>query len=251
MTGPTGPGPRHSAGRPERAAGPMSPRRRHGLDRDRPRRHGAAMPTFLTIGYGDQEGYDRTDPAVRDRAHAHDAWLTAAGARIGRAGDAGPGPQPRRGRGGPPGRGVPALRPARRRLRPAGGRRPRPRRTAGRGHPLRRGPRRRRGLAAARTERPRGADASGRPARRRRGGPRPSGRRSAAAGPARRPRSGSTRSSRTPLETASMSSSESASAAFIHGFVSRRARACVAGLLLEPHRAGPAPRRGRGRGRPG
>ena len=24
------------------------------------------MPTFLTIGYGDQEGYDRTDPAVRD-----------------------------------------------------------------------------------------------------------------------------------------------------------------------------------------
>lgn len=44
------------------------------------------MPTFLTIGYGDQEGYERTDPAVRDRAHAHDASLTARGARIGRAG---------------------------------------------------------------------------------------------------------------------------------------------------------------------
>ena len=44
------------------------------------------MPTFLTIGYGDREGYDRTDPAVRERAHAHDAWLTARGARTGRAG---------------------------------------------------------------------------------------------------------------------------------------------------------------------
>ena len=44
------------------------------------------MPTFLTIGYGDQEGYDRTDAAVRDRAHAHDARLTARGARTGRAG---------------------------------------------------------------------------------------------------------------------------------------------------------------------
>lgn len=27
---------------------------------------GSAMPKFMTIGYGDQEGYDRTDAAVRD-----------------------------------------------------------------------------------------------------------------------------------------------------------------------------------------
>ena len=27
------------------------------------------MPTFITIGYGDREGYDRTDAAVRDAAH--------------------------------------------------------------------------------------------------------------------------------------------------------------------------------------
>ncbi len=26
------------------------------------------MPRFITIGYGDQDGYDRTDPAVRDAA---------------------------------------------------------------------------------------------------------------------------------------------------------------------------------------
>ncbi|MQA27926.1 MAG: transcription initiation protein [Micromonosporaceae bacterium] len=44
------------------------------------------MPKFVTIGYGDQEGYDRTDAAVRDEAHAHDARLRAAGADIGIAG---------------------------------------------------------------------------------------------------------------------------------------------------------------------
>lgn len=44
------------------------------------------MARFVTIGYGDQAGYDRTDPAVRDEAHAHDARLLAAGARAGRAG---------------------------------------------------------------------------------------------------------------------------------------------------------------------
>ncbi|QLQ35744.1 YciI family protein [Micromonospora robiginosa] len=44
------------------------------------------MPTFITIGYGDQEGYDRTDPAVRDAAHAHDERLRAAGVRMGVAG---------------------------------------------------------------------------------------------------------------------------------------------------------------------
>ncbi|UOE25552.1 YciI family protein [Agromyces soli] len=43
------------------------------------------MATFITIGYGDQAGYDRTDPSVRDVAHAHDAHLAEGGARIGRA----------------------------------------------------------------------------------------------------------------------------------------------------------------------
>jgi hypothetical protein len=44
------------------------------------------MPKFVTIGYGDREGYDRTDTAVRDEAHAHDAQLRAAGADLGIAG---------------------------------------------------------------------------------------------------------------------------------------------------------------------
>ena len=44
------------------------------------------MPKFVTIGYGDQEGYDRTAAAVRDDAHAHDARLLAAGADMGIAG---------------------------------------------------------------------------------------------------------------------------------------------------------------------
>ncbi|RKS04617.1 hypothetical protein DFP74_0177 [Nocardiopsis sp. Huas11] len=44
------------------------------------------MAKFVTIGYGDQDGYDRTDAAVRDRAHAHDARLRAAGAVLGIAG---------------------------------------------------------------------------------------------------------------------------------------------------------------------
>jgi hypothetical protein len=44
------------------------------------------MATFITIGYGDEAGYAATDPAVRDRAHAHDSRLQALGARLGRAG---------------------------------------------------------------------------------------------------------------------------------------------------------------------
>lgn len=44
------------------------------------------MPRFLTIGYGDERGYESTDVNVRDRAHAHDAWLTEQGAVIGIAG---------------------------------------------------------------------------------------------------------------------------------------------------------------------
>ena len=44
------------------------------------------MATFITVGYGDQQGYDRTASAVRDAAHAHDARLKANGAVIGVAG---------------------------------------------------------------------------------------------------------------------------------------------------------------------
>lgn len=44
------------------------------------------MAKFVTIGYGDQDGYNRTDAAVRDEAHAHDARLRAAGTDMGIAG---------------------------------------------------------------------------------------------------------------------------------------------------------------------
>jgi hypothetical protein len=44
------------------------------------------MPMFVTIGYGDREGYDGTEPAVREAAHAHDARLRGDGAIIGVAG---------------------------------------------------------------------------------------------------------------------------------------------------------------------
>jgi hypothetical protein len=44
------------------------------------------MAKFITIGYGDQAGYDQTAPEVRDAAHEHDAKLKAAGALIGIAG---------------------------------------------------------------------------------------------------------------------------------------------------------------------
>ena len=44
------------------------------------------MPKFVTIGYGDQAGYDRTPKAVRDAAHAHDAKLLATGVLMGIAG---------------------------------------------------------------------------------------------------------------------------------------------------------------------
>ena len=44
------------------------------------------MPKFVTIGYGAQEGYDRTAPAIRDAAHANDAKLQRAGALMGIAG---------------------------------------------------------------------------------------------------------------------------------------------------------------------
>lgn len=46
------------------------------------------MAKFITIGYGDSAGYERTDPALREAAHAQDARLEAAGAVIGVAGKA-------------------------------------------------------------------------------------------------------------------------------------------------------------------
>jgi hypothetical protein len=44
------------------------------------------MPKFVTIGYGDREGYDRTPREVRDAAHMHEAELKKRGALIGIAG---------------------------------------------------------------------------------------------------------------------------------------------------------------------
>jgi hypothetical protein len=44
------------------------------------------MPKFVTIGYGDKAGYDRTAPDVRNAAHAHDRALAEGGALIGIAG---------------------------------------------------------------------------------------------------------------------------------------------------------------------
>ena len=44
------------------------------------------MPRFVTIGYRDGAGYDRTDAAVRYAAHAHDARLQESGVQMGIAG---------------------------------------------------------------------------------------------------------------------------------------------------------------------
>jgi hypothetical protein len=44
------------------------------------------MPTFVTIGYGDLAGYDKTDPATREAAHRHDEKLRSLGALMGIAG---------------------------------------------------------------------------------------------------------------------------------------------------------------------
>ena len=44
------------------------------------------MPKFVTIGYGDEAGYQRTAPGIRDVAHEHDEILVRAGALIGVAG---------------------------------------------------------------------------------------------------------------------------------------------------------------------
>ena len=45
------------------------------------------MAKFITVGYGDEAGYERTAPALRNAAHAHDATLKAGGAVIGVAGE--------------------------------------------------------------------------------------------------------------------------------------------------------------------
>ena len=44
------------------------------------------MPKYVTIGYGDRAGYDRTAPDVRDAAHAHDDELKRRGTLMGIAG---------------------------------------------------------------------------------------------------------------------------------------------------------------------
>lgn len=44
------------------------------------------MPKFVTIGYGDKAGYDRTPAAIWDAAHTHDAALQKNGVLMGIAG---------------------------------------------------------------------------------------------------------------------------------------------------------------------
>lgn len=44
------------------------------------------MPKFITIGYGDQAGYDRTSAAAKSAAHEHDATLVRRGVMMGIAG---------------------------------------------------------------------------------------------------------------------------------------------------------------------
>ena len=44
------------------------------------------MPRFITIGYGELAGYDRTPRPIRDVAHAQDAKLQSEGAVMGIAG---------------------------------------------------------------------------------------------------------------------------------------------------------------------
>lgn len=44
------------------------------------------MAKYVTVGYGDERGYERTEQSLRDAAHAHDARMKAGGALIGIAG---------------------------------------------------------------------------------------------------------------------------------------------------------------------
>lgn len=41
------------------------------------------MPKFLTIGYGDRAGYERSNVAAQDAAHVHDDQLRAQGVEMG------------------------------------------------------------------------------------------------------------------------------------------------------------------------
>jgi hypothetical protein len=45
------------------------------------------MTTFVTIGYGDRQGYERTAEEVLTAAHAHDEQLQRSGAVMGIAGE--------------------------------------------------------------------------------------------------------------------------------------------------------------------
>jgi hypothetical protein len=47
---------------------------------------GAAVAKFVTIGYGNREGYEGTAESIRDAAHAHDAKLEKNGVLMGIAG---------------------------------------------------------------------------------------------------------------------------------------------------------------------
>jgi hypothetical protein len=51
-----------------------------------PAREELVVAKFVTIGYGDQAGYDRTDATVREAAHAYDARLLQDGVNMGVAG---------------------------------------------------------------------------------------------------------------------------------------------------------------------
>lgn len=44
------------------------------------------MANFITIGYGDESGYETVRADVKDAAHAHDRWLVDRGALVGIAG---------------------------------------------------------------------------------------------------------------------------------------------------------------------
>ena len=58
---------------------------RPGSGRMRRIQGGASRPKYITIGYGDQAGYERTAPSRREAAHRHDAQLQADGALMGSA----------------------------------------------------------------------------------------------------------------------------------------------------------------------
>jgi hypothetical protein len=45
------------------------------------------VPTFITIGYGDRAGYERTAAAIREAAHTWDAQIQAGGVLMGIAGE--------------------------------------------------------------------------------------------------------------------------------------------------------------------